>query len=209
VIALEHAQRLWDYLSALRNREPADAVVVCCSYDLRVCDYACDLIRQNLAPRLVLSGKTGNWTRFLWAHTEAEVFKERALANGIDASQIHLEDRSTNFGENIAFVRALMPELRRVIFVTKPNAILRVALTVPVQWPEVAAFVDSPPFEFPQQVSNIIGVFGVMNEMVGDVDRVLKYPSRGFQRPYDVPAAVLESWRALIADGFSHHLLAD
>jgi uncharacterized SAM-binding protein YcdF (DUF218 family) len=208
-MALEHAKRLWAYLAALRNREPADAVVVCCSYDLRVCDYACDLIKQQLAPRLILSGKTGNWTRFLWTDPEAHVFKDRALANGIDPSRIHLEERSTNFGENIAFVRALMPDLRRVIFVTKPNAILRVALTVPVQWPEVTAFVDSPPLEFPQEVSNIIGVFGVMNEMVGDVDRVLKYPSRGFQRAHDVPAAVLESWRALIADGFGHHLLAD
>ena len=183
--------------------------MVCCSYDLRVCDYACDLIKQQLAPRLILSGKTGNWTRFLWTDPEAHVFKDRALANGIDPERIHLEERSTNFGENIAFVRALMPQLRRVIFVTKPNAILRVALTVPVQWPEVTAFVDSPPLEFPHEVSNIIGVFGVMNEMVGDVDRVLKYPSRGFQRAHDVPASVLESWRALIADGFGHHLLAD
>jgi uncharacterized SAM-binding protein YcdF (DUF218 family) len=209
VTALEHARQLWTYLSALRSHEAADAVVVCCSYDLRVCDYACDLIKENLAPRLVLSGKTGNWTKFLWAGTEAEVFKERALANGIDASRIHLEDRSTNFGENIAFVRALMPELRRVIFVTKPNAVLRVTLTVPVQWPQVHACVDSPPFEFPQDVSNVIGVFGVMNEMVGDVDRILKYPSRGFQRSHALPVPVLESWRALIADGFTHHLLAD
>jgi uncharacterized SAM-binding protein YcdF (DUF218 family) len=209
VTALEHARQLWTYLSALRSREPADAVVVCCSYDLRVCDYACDLIKENLAPRLVLSGQTGNWTKFLWTGAEAEVFKERALANGIDASRIHLEDRSTNFGENIAFVRALMPELRRVIFVTKPNAVLRVALTVSVQWPRVHACVDSPPFEFPQDVSNVIGVFGVMNEMVGDVDRILKYPARGFQRPHALPAPVLESWRALIADGFTHHLLAD
>jgi uncharacterized SAM-binding protein YcdF (DUF218 family) len=209
VTALEHARQLWTYLAALRSREPADAVVVCCSYDLRVCDYACDLIKQGLAPRLVLSGKTGNWTRFLWTEPEARVFADRALANGIEASRILMEDRSTNFGENIAFVRALMPDLERVIFVTKPNAILRVALTVPVQWPEVTAFVDSPPFEFPQQVSNIIGVFGVMNEMVGDVDRVLQYPSRGFQRPHAVPASILESWRALIADGFGHHLLTD
>ena len=74
-MALEHAKRLWTYLAALRNREPADAVVVCCSYDLRVCDYACDLIKQQLAPRLILSGKTGNWTRFLWTDPEAHVFR--------------------------------------------------------------------------------------------------------------------------------------
>ena len=205
--ALEHAGVLWSYLAATRRREPAEAVVVCCSYDLRVCDYACDLVKQGLAPRLVLSGKTGNWTRFLWTAPEAHVFKERALANGIAPERILVEDRSTNFGENIAFVRALLPDLRRVIFITKPNAILRVALTVPVQWPGIAAYVDAPAWKFPEDVSNIIGVFGVMHEMVGDVDRMQQYPARGFQVPHELPEPVLESWRALIAAGFGRHLL--
>jgi uncharacterized SAM-binding protein YcdF (DUF218 family) len=206
--ALAHARTLWNYLASSRRREPADAVVVCCSYDLRVCDYACDLIKQGLAPRLVLSGKTGNWTRFLWTEPEAHVFKERALANGIAPGQILLEDRSTNFGENIAFVRALLPDLRRVIFITKPNAILRVALTVPVQWPGISAYVDAPAWRFPEEVSNIIGVFGVMHEMVGDVDRIQQYPARGFQVSHELPEPILESWRALIAAGFGRHLLA-
>jgi uncharacterized SAM-binding protein YcdF (DUF218 family) len=204
---LERAGELWSFLSAPRSREPADAVVVCCSYDLRVCDYACDLVKQNLAPCLVLAGKIGEWTRHLWSEPEAQVFQRRALANGIDPRRIHLEERSTNFGENIAFVRELMPQLRRVIFVTKPNSILRVALTVPVQWPEVTAWVDSPPFAFPEEVSNIIGVFGVIHEMVGDVDRVLRYPARGFQRPHTVPETILESWKALVVEGFSRHLV--
>jgi uncharacterized SAM-binding protein YcdF (DUF218 family) len=205
--ALKHAGRLWDYLSSMRSRETSDAVVVCCSYDLRVCDYACELVRQGLAPRLVLTGNTGNWTRHLWSVPEAQVFRDRAMTCGLEPGKIVLEEQATNFGENIAFVRRLMPDLRRVIFVTKPNAVLRVALTIPVQWPAVKAFVDSPPLSFPHDVSHIIGVFGVMNEMVGDVDRILQYPDRGFQVPHALPQDVLESWRWLIAEGFGHHLL--
>src|ERR1700749_12762 len=105
---LQHAQRLWTYMAAERARESADAIVVCCSYDLRVCDYACDLLKQNLAPRLVMSGKTGNWTRHLWDEPEAKVFCDRALANGIAPEKILLELQATNFGENIAFVRRLL-----------------------------------------------------------------------------------------------------
>jgi uncharacterized SAM-binding protein YcdF (DUF218 family) len=194
-------------MSSERLHDSSDAVVVCCSYDLRVCDYACELIRQDVAPRLVLSGNTGNWTRHLWKLTEAQVFRNRALANGVSANQIYLEENATNFGENIAFVRQLMPDLQRVTFVTKPASVLRVSLTVPVRWPGIAAFVDAPPFAFPEEVSNVIGVFGVMHEMVGDIDRVIQYPSKGFQIPHVLPADIIDSWKALLAEGFGNHLL--
>lgn len=175
--AIANAERLWNYMSSMRDRGPCDAIVVCCSYDLRVCDYACGLVEQGIASRLVLTGKVGNWTRHLWSAPEAHIFRDRALANGIAPENIYLEEKATNFGENIAFVRKMMPQLERVTFVTKPNSVLRVTLTAPIQWPEVSAFVDSPPVAFPQEVSNVIGVFGVINEMVGDIDRVIKYPA--------------------------------
>ena len=196
-------------MSSMRARESSDAIVVCCSYDLRVCDYACDLIKQNLAPRLVLTGKIGNWTRHLWSVPEAQIFKDRALANGIAPNTILLEEQATNFGENISFVRRLIPASKRVTFITKPSSVLRVALTVPVQWPGITAFVDAPPLAFPEDVSNIIGVFGVIHEMVGDLHRVIQYPSRGFQVPHQLPPQILASWNALIEEGFGQHLLPD
>lgn len=206
---MANAERLWNYMSSMRDRGPCDAVVVCCSYDLRVCDYACGLVEQGVAPRLVLTGKAGNWTRHLWNVPEAHIFKDRALANGIAPQNIYLEEQATNFGENIAFVRRMLPQLKRVTFVTKPNSVLRVILTAPLQWRELSAFVDAPPLAFPQEVSNVIGVFGVINEMVGDIDRVIKYPALGFQRPHQLPASIIQSWEALVADGFVHHLLGD
>lgn len=204
---LEHAKMLWRYMSSTRANGPSDAIAVCCSYDLRVCDYACDLVRNGVAPRLVISGKTGNWTKHLWDVPEAYVFRERALERGINPAAICIEDQATNFGENISFVRKLLPSLTRVTFVTKPNSILRVSLTVPIQWPGVAAFVDAPSIAFPRDVSNAIGVFGVIDEMVGDIDRVIQYPAKGFQVPHKLPPDVLASWRFLMAQGFCRHLL--
>jgi len=201
------AQQLWDYLSAERRHDISDAVVVCCSYDLRVCDYACKLIQQGVAPLLILSGNTGNWTRHLWSSPEAHVFRERALANGVAADAMLIEEQATNFGENIAFVRRLAPQLQRVTFVTKPNSVLRVRLTVPVQWPGVTACIDAPPLRFPDDVSNVIGVLGVIDEMVGDVDRILKYPALGYQAPHELPAEILDIWQFLVSSGFRNHLL--
>ncbi len=174
---------------------------------MRVCDHACDLLARGVAPRLLLSGNTGNWTRHLWDLPEARIFGGRAHANGVDSATITIEDRATNFGENISFTRALLPAAKRVTFVTKPNSVLRVRLTVPVQWPAIQFYVDAPSISFPDEISNIIGVLGVIDEMVGDIHRIIEYPQKGFQVPHPLPADVLESWRFLVSQGFDRHLL--
>ena len=130
---LTAAASLRTYMSADSSREPSDAIVVCCSYDLRVCDHACDLIAEGYSDRLLLSGKSGNWTRDLWSRSEAEVFEQRALTRGIDADRILLEPEATNFGENIRFARRLLGDVRRITFVSKPNSLLRVKLTAAAQ----------------------------------------------------------------------------
>jgi uncharacterized SAM-binding protein YcdF (DUF218 family) len=204
---IEHATTLWNYFASFRRREPCDAIVVCCSYDLRVGDYACELLKSGLAPRIVFSGHTGNWTRHLWKQPEAHVFRDRALAAGVAATKILVEDRSTNFGENVRFSLELLGDVRRVIFVTKPNSVLRVLLTVPVQWPGVEASVDSPSLRFPEDASNIVGVLGVIDEMVGDLQRIEQYPALGYQAPHPLPAEIQECRAALVDAGFTRHLM--
>jgi uncharacterized SAM-binding protein YcdF (DUF218 family) len=205
---IARAALLWNYMASFKAAAPCDAVVVCCSYDLRVCDYACELVQSGLSERLVLSGKTGNWTRHLWTRPEAHIFKERARENGLLEDVMLLEDRSTHFGENVAFTKALLPEAKAVTFVTKPASVLRVKLTAEVQWPGIAHHVTCPDLKFPQDVSPVIGLFGVINEMVGDIQRIQHYPALGFQAAHELPQDVLDAQRYLVQQGFTHHLIA-
>lgn len=205
---IARAAILWNYMASFRATGACEAIVVCCSYDLRVCDYACELMKAGLSQRLVLSGKTGNWTRHLWTETEAEVFRRRAWENGISHSAILLEDRATNFGENVAFARALLPQARAITFVTKPASVLRVKLTADVQCAGIECYVACPDLRFPQDVSPVIGVFGIINEMVGDIERIQRYPELGFQSPHELPRAVLDACAYLREQGFTHHSMA-
>ncbi len=202
---LRRAAEIWDYFASFRSTGRSDAIVVCCSYDLRVCDHACDLLQAGIAETLVFSGKRGAWTRHLWNKTEAETFFERAMTNGVSADRVLLETEATNFGENIAFARALIPEARAVTFVTKPNALLRAQLTAAVQWPEVRAYLSCPRLRFPDEVSATIGLWGVIHELVGDVERILQYPALGFQAGHDFPPRILDDWRYLRDAGFTGH----
>jgi hypothetical protein len=82
-----------------------------------------------------------------------------------------------------------------------------VKLTADVQWPEISRCVTSPDFQFPDDVSPVVGVFGVINEMVGDVERVIRYPALGYQSPHPLPQRVLDAWDYLMKQGFTHHLM--
>ncbi|MCW3478446.1 YdcF family protein [Neisseriaceae bacterium JH1-16] len=208
-LTLQHAATLWDFLSAGRRHRPCELIVVCGSYDLRVCDYACALLHEGVAPRMLITGGTGNWTRHLWQDREATVFAERARSLGVAEEQLLIEPRAGNFAENIAFARALCPQVRRATFVTKPNSIRRVQLTLPIQWPGLDATVDAPDFAFPSEASQQVGVLGLIDEMVGDLHRILRYPERGYQVALAVPDAVLLAWRYLIVQGFDRHLIPD
>jgi len=206
-ITIQKATTLWKYLSSVKPPEICGAIVVCCSYDLRVCDHSCDLIKSGLANRLVISGNTGNWTKHIWTETEAQIFATRAQENGIDDNQIILENKSTNFGENVMFSRPLLPDAKSITFTSKPNSLLRVKLTVEALWPEIIAHVSAPPIQFPQQVSNVIGILGVINEMVGDIDRIQKYPALGYQASHQLPEDILNAFEYLKDQGFTQHLV--
>ncbi len=205
---IENARLLWDYLASFRSVAPSDAIVVCCSYDLRVCDHACTLLEAGFAPLVVLSGRTGNWTSHLWDRPEAHVFFDRAVRNGVSEDQLLIEDGATNFGENVTLSRDLLQTAKTVTFLTKPASVLRVKLTVDAQWPEITGFVSCPDIEFPDEVSNAVGILGVISEMVGDVERIQKYPDLGYQAPHELPNEVVEAWEYLIEQGFTHHLIA-
>ena len=208
-LTIKKSTVLWNYMSSFDQQLKSDAVVVCCSYDLRVCDHACHLIKSGISDKLILSGNTGNWTKYIWSIPEATIFKERAISNGIDPESIIVETAATNFGENISFSKALLPNIKIVTFVSKPSALLRVKLTAECQWPEIQAYVSCPPVKFPHEISNIVGVLGVINEMVGDIDRVQKYPSLGFQVPHKLPDHILDAWNYLKEQGFTEHLISN
>lgn len=205
---MSHALVLWHYLTASPDHHQEGLLVVCGSYDLRVCDYACDLFKRGQFDRLLITGRTGNWTHHLWSETEAQIFAERARQHGLPDSSMILETQATNFAENIRNARLLVPSAGKVTFITKLNSIRRIIATAPIQWPGANVRADGPPICFPVEVSNVVGVFGLIAEMVGDIDRLIKYPDAGFQVISDVPDDVRTSYRYLTEHGFGSHMIS-
>lgn len=131
---------------------PADAIVVFAGgvgesgragggFQERVTQ-AVALYREGYAPRLVFS------SGFVFTLREAEVMKAVAVAQGVPADAILLEERAANTYENVLFTRHLLEAHggRRVLLVSSPYHMRRALLT----WRRVAPDIEVVPVPVPE-----------------------------------------------------------
>ncbi|CAN7224471.1 YdcF family protein [Phyllobacterium sp. LjRoot231] len=204
---LQAARTLWDFHLVYDELSRADLIIGLGSYDLRVADRCAELFHQGLAKRILFTGKSGNWTGGLYEGTEAEAFAARANELGVPDEAILVEPQATNIGENIRFSRAMAgDEMRRIIIVTKPQTQRRVYATVRAQWPDIEALVTAPPTGFEDQPTEAYPLEMFIHEMVGDVQRMVDYPAKGFQIAQSIPRSVADAFDFLVKEGYHHHL---
>jgi uncharacterized SAM-binding protein YcdF (DUF218 family) len=205
---LAAARVLWDFHRLTMDLLPSDVLIVLGSYDLRVADEAARLFACGLAPVAVATGGYGNWTRERFTRPEAEIFAERLAASAVPPGAILIEPRASNIGENVRFTRDLLADraIGRALFVTKPQTQRRVYLTARAQWPDLDVVVTAPPTSFADQPSADHDMTALINEMVGDIERIRTYGLRGWQAHEAIPAAPAAATQVLIARGFTAHL---
>jgi uncharacterized SAM-binding protein YcdF (DUF218 family) len=198
---------LWNFHIVFDDLDDIDAIVCLGSYDLRVADRCADLLLDGLAPIAVITGHLGNWTRHSFDKPEAEIFAEVILKRGVASDKLLIERNATNIGQNVEFSKKLLLpyQVRRVAFLTKPQTQKRVAATVPVKWPEIDAKISAPLHDLLEQARDQQGILKLTDELVGDLQRMLEYPTLGFQSEVDIPPPVLDAYRRLRALGFDKH----
>jgi uncharacterized SAM-binding protein YcdF (DUF218 family) len=185
------------------------AVVCLGSYDLRVAHRAADIAFSYPSARVVVTGAQGNWTRDVFEATEAEILGRALVERGLSASRITLEPHATNIGENIAFARDLLgyDAGETVFFVTKPQTQMRVRATAPKHWPVVETRVTCPLLSVDDYRTPDGDLAPLVNEMVGDLQRMIAYPALGFQAAVEIADEVLEAFEFLKSAGYTRHLM--
>jgi uncharacterized SAM-binding protein YcdF (DUF218 family) len=206
---------IWDYLRLGQPLRAADIMLVACSNDLRVAEYAAELYKDGWAPLVLFSGGIAHQNDLLstgWDIPEADVFAESIIASGIPASAILKETEARNTGENIRFSAELLEisgvDVRTVLLVQKPYMERRIQATVEAQHPKWDVTVTSPPIEFENAPipSQGITLPEIIHIIAGDLQRVRDYPSLGFQSYQFIPEQVTEAWQYLVSQGFDRHL---
>jgi uncharacterized SAM-binding protein YcdF (DUF218 family) len=208
---LPSAKILWKYLQMNQPLQKSDVVIAMGSHDLRVAAYAAQLVLEGWAPLLICSGSFGRLTSSIWQESEAARFAAAAVEKGLSQKKILQEDRSTNTGENLLFSKSLCKKhgipTRTVLLIHKPYMERRVWAAACKIWPEPQAAVSSPPISFKAYPTKAIPLGQIIHIMVGDFQRILVYPEKGFADPQPIPDEVMDAFDLLMLNGFTQHLI--
>jgi len=208
-------ETIWNYHQLHHEVTNADAILVLCSHDLIVAERGAELFLEGRAPLLIFAGGSGAMTRELWSEPEADVFARIAIERGVPADRILREGRSTNTGENVRFTRQLLAERgldpQSFIVVQKPYMERRSFATFRKVWPEKTVTVTSPRITLDDYLTRYshgsLTPDDVIDIMVGDLQRIHLYPSRGFQIAQEIPPEVWAAYEGLVKAGFDKRLV--
>jgi uncharacterized SAM-binding protein YcdF (DUF218 family) len=203
---------LWDYNHLKQPLHKADFLFVMCSYNLDIANYAHILFQQKMGEKIVLSGGIAHTDDLLntdWDRPEAHVFKDRLVELGMAESNIIIEDKATNTGENVLFTKTLLaeklPEATTGLIVQKPYMERRAYATAMKQWRSVDWRVTSPNISYQNYVKNHREE-RLINIIVGDTWRIKEYAKKEYQIAQDMPEHVEDALEKLINRGYTKHI---
>jgi len=210
------AKKLWHFHQMKHQLEKAEAILVLCSYDMRVAERGAQLFLEGWAPLLIFSGGLGAITRSMWSEPEADQFAKIASGMGVPEEKMLVENESTNTGENVIFTKALLAEKKinpgKFILVQKPYMERRSYATFRQFWPEKEVFVTSPQVSFEEYLdkytNQALSNDDVVSIMVGDLQRIKVYPEKGYQIHQEIPDDVWSAYEELVKAGYNKHLVS-
>ena len=130
---------------------------------------------------------------------------------GVPRDKVLVENKSANTGENIVFTEKLLAQKglnpKSFIVVQKPYMERRSFATFKKHWPLKDLVVTSPQIPFDEYPTGDIPLDRVIDIMVGDLQRIREYPSKGFQVHQEIPGDVWNAFERLVELGFDGHLI--
>jgi hypothetical protein len=196
---------LWDYLRVdLPPKESRIILVMGCP-DIMVAEHAARLMHENMAKSMIVSGGC----RFSAAdpRKEADVFADVIEGMGVDPDLVFRETRSTHTSDHFWQAEkdlggsGFRPE--SAILCCAPVAEQRALATGRNRWVGVDLSLGGVPVSYEAYLQrSAAGAGYVLSRMVGEVERILAYPERGFMNPPETPVdpSVLRAYELLKKD---------
>lgn len=208
---ITHAARLiWNYLKLGQPLHKVDGILIFCSNDLRVAEYAATLFHGGYGSWICPSGGVGRLTYDLFHKPEAEAFLEVLVQQGVPAGVIFPETRATNSAENTFFSRDLIAKNNlphgKLLVLQKPYMERRTLATISYYWKDKDFSVSSPDISFDDYPFPGFTKSDLIHVLAGEFQRMVLYSERGWQSPEPVPDELIEAFELLVSAGYTGQL---
>jgi hypothetical protein len=207
---IDAARLIWDYLKLDMPVSKSDGIVIFCSNDLRVAEYASSLYHDGYADWICPTGGTGRLTYDLFHKPEALAFLDVLVNNGVPTDAIFPEIRATNSAENVFYSRELITSRGlphgKLIILQKPYVERRTLATVTWYWPGQVFTVSSPPLTFDNYPFPGFTQAELIHVLAGEFQRMRLYADRGWQSPQTVPETAMAANKTLTDAGYTGQL---
>lgn len=204
----------WDYMRLVHRPEPADAILTLGSFDPHAAVHAASLWKAGLAPVVIMSGGIAHRGGVLdtgWDRSEARVFAEVAVGEGVPREAILLEERAQNTGDNFVFGMAVAEQAniqpKKLLVVAKPYMTRRGFATGRMLKPGIELLMQCEQIDVARYFAREPDPERTMLALVGDLHRLIVYPRLGFQIAQDVPPEVVDALGRLVAAGYGARLV--
>lgn len=205
------ARLIWDYHQLGHPLRPCSAAIGLGSYDVSVAHIAVELYQREMFPVIVFSGATGPFSAERLDSSEADALRNEAVRLGMPPAAILTEPHATNTGQNLTLSRRVLTDaevpVESVMLVCMPYMERRAYATCRKVWPEVKVTCASAPVSLDDYLSGAGEDLPVIDMIVGDLQRTIEYPKRGFAVAQDLPADVQDAYHRLVAAGYDSRLI--
>lgn len=150
-------------------------------------EHAARLYHKGYFKRIVVSGGVPVEDGTLEAHKMRDVL----LSRGVKASDILVEDKATNTGENVQYTMALLKaraeldEVKSIIGIGRVHAARRFLMTLQRHWPEPVKMFSTPnDFNTPKKKYYLSRAF--RRAVLGEYRKIYPYLEKGFIADIDL-----------------------
>ena len=194
---------------------PCDVIMGCGCKDLTIPVRCAELYKNGMAKKILFSGGLGKGTSEKFDKSEAEIFRDIAIENGVKKEDILIENKSTNTGDNFRFGMKVLENnginCDSIIIVHHVPNERRTLSSAKAIIKEKKLFITSPKVTFSEFIdflkSEIDGGRETIEILLGDIQRIVVYPQFGWQVENEFPSDVLEAYNYIKNLGFSKFII--
>lgn len=212
---IQPLKEIWNYMQLEMKIEKSDLIIGCGCLNLEIPIKCVQLLKDNYADNIIFSGGLGKLTSKTFQKTEAEIYKEIAIENGVDKNKIFIENKSTNTGDNFRLSLKIIEQNKiksdKIIIVHNNLSQRRTLSTAKAIIKDKQLSITSPRKTFDQfiqklnngtkeQTNNTISV------IVGDIQRMIIFPQLGWQIRNEVPDKIIEDYYKIKNMGYTKYI---